>query len=72
MCTVYEFPKQLKLPREMEENLQTMAKEYVDLLDDSMGYFVDEDTTEEDYQKITDLILTAYLQGIAKAIDELD
>ena len=72
MCTVYNFPKQFKMPKEMEERLQGMAKDYVDLLNESMEYFMYEEITDEEYEKITGLILGTFLEGIGKAIEQLD
>lgn len=71
MCTVYNFPKQFKMPKEMEEKLQIMADEYVGLLTDSLDYFVDEDTTEEEYEKITEMILVELTSCLVKAVEKI-
>lgn len=71
MCTVYEFPKQFKMPKEMEERLENIVNEYVDVLTDSLDYFVDDDTTEEDYEKIMALILTVLTEKLADAVSNI-
>ena len=72
MCTVYEFPKQFKMPKDVEERLQSMADEYVELMTDAFDYFIDEDTTIDEYEKIFGLILTTYLNCIDKAMNKTD
>ena len=71
MCTVYNFPKQFKMPKEMEERLQSVVDEYVKLLTDSLDYFVDDDTTEEEYEKITGMILETLTGCLVNAIEEI-
>lgn len=71
MCKVYEFPKQLNMPKEMEERLQKMADDYVELITGSLDYFVDEDTTEEEYEKITGMILETIVSCLVNAIEKI-
>lgn len=71
MCTVYEFPKYFKMPKEMEERLESIANEYVETLTESLDYFVDDDTTEEDYEKIMALILTVLTEKLADAVSNI-
>lgn len=71
MCTVYEFPKQFKMPKEMEERFQSMADDYVELLTESLDCFVDDDTTEEEYEKITEMILISLTNCLANAIADM-
>lgn len=71
MCTVYNFPKQFKMPKEMEERLQSMADEYVSVLTDSLYYFVNDDTTDEEYEKITEMILVSLTNSLANAIADI-
>lgn len=71
MCTVYEFPM-LKLPQELEERLVKHAEDYVELLNDTLGYFADKDITEEELNKFMEMIIVTYTEGICKAVDELE
>ena len=71
MCTVYEFPKQFKLSKEMEDRLQSIADEYVETLTGIAGSFMDENTTDEEYEKITEMILTELANNFIKAINNL-
>lgn len=71
MCTVYEFPKTFKMPKEMAERLQSMADEYVEVLTDSLDYFVDDTTTEEEYEKITEMILIELTSSLCRAIEKV-
>ena len=71
MCTVYEFPKQFKMPKEMEERLQNMADEYVELIQDSFDYFANDDTTDEEYEKITEMIMNTLIVSLANSIEKI-
>ena len=71
MCKVYEFPKQLNMPKEMEERLQKIADDYVELITWSLDYFVNEDTTEEEYEKITGMILETIGSCLINAIEKI-
>ena len=71
MCTVYNFPKQFKIPKEMEERLQHAVDEYVGIITESLDYFVDEDTTEEEYEKITGMILETVTSCLVNAIEDI-
>lgn len=71
MCTIYEFPKQIALPRYLEKRLRDSAKEYVLVLNDVIKYFEDGDFNEEDLAKFMELMLVTYLETIDEAIEEL-
>lgn len=71
MCKVYEFPVAKKLPQELEERLEELAKELVELINDSMEYFSDEDTTDEELAEIAGALMEIYSEAIANAVEEL-
>ena len=72
MCTIYEFPNR-KLPKEMEERLLKHAEEYVDLLNEFLSWFDDDETyDEEELSKTMEMIMAVYTEGICKAIDKLE
>lgn len=71
MCKVYEFPVAKKLPQELEERLEKLAKDLVELIDDSMEYFSDEDTSDEELAEIAEALMGVYSKAIANAIEEL-
>ena len=48
-----------------------MADEYVELITDSLDYFVDEDTTDEEYEKITGMILETVTSCLVNAIEDI-
>lgn len=71
MCKIYEFPKAMVLPHELEERLQVSAKDYVKTLNDILRFFEHEDFNESDLAKVMEIVLLTYLESIDKAIDEL-
>lgn len=71
MCKIYEFPKAMKLPEELEKKLQRSAKDYVEILNEIVQYFEDEYSTDDDLLEIMETMLTVYVEAIEKAIVEL-
>ena len=71
MCQIYEFPKPIVLPKELNERLGESAKDYVKILTDILQYFEHEDFDEEELLKVMEVILVTYLRNIDEAIDEL-
>ena len=71
MCQIYEFPKPIVLPTELEVRLGESAKDYVKILTDILQYFEHENFDEEELLKVMEVILVTYLQNIDEAIDEL-
>ncbi len=72
MCKVYEFPVAKKLPQELEERLEKLAKELVELIDDSIEYFLDEDASDEELAELGEALMGVYSEAIANAVEELE
>lgn len=72
MCKVYNFPVKKDIPEEIREILQEAAKDYVATINKSLELLVDEDTTEEEYNELSGMLLEAYLHAIIKAVEEYE
>ena len=72
MCKVYEFPVKKEIPKDISEKLQKFAKEYVAIMNESLGALVTEDTTPKEYEEITGMVLQAYLEAIFNAVEEYE
>lgn len=71
MCKVYEFPVKKELPKELEERLQKVAKEYVEIVNEALSYFEDDNATEEEAAKFMESVLQVYMGAIMNAVDEV-
>ena len=72
MGEVLKFPQKKELPKAMEEEFHKIAKNYMEVLYAAFEYFKDECETREDMDEVNDLVVSAYADGIEKAINELD
>ena len=72
MCKIYEFPKTVTLPEELEKKLQRSAKDYVNILNEIMQYFEDECSTDEEMWKVMETMMNVYLETLNEAIEKLE
>ena len=72
MGEVLKFPQKKELPKVMEEEIHKIAKNYMEVLYAAFEYFEDECETREDMEEVNDLVVSAYADGIEKAINELE
>lgn len=72
MCKVYEFPVKKTIPKEVEEIVQDAAKNYVKVINETLEYLVDDDTTEEEYDELTTMLLDIYVKAIIEAVEEYE
>lgn len=72
MCKVYEFPVKTVIPEDVVKTLQESAYDYVRTLNKCVEFLVNEDTTTEEYNELTDMLLQTYLEAIIKAVDEYE
>ena len=72
MCKVYAFPAKTEFPKELEERLNKVSKDYIDIMVDLMETLYGGDPTEEEYQDCMVMMGTAYAKSLEKAIDELE
>lgn len=68
MCKVYEFPKQVELPKEEAEMLELLGEGYIKAMFASMMKLVG-DLSEQEVMKMVDV---AFTQGIIKGIKDLE
>ncbi len=75
MAKVYEFPmkQEMELPKEIEERLYKIAKDYVEALSDAITELTDEYTYDEnEMEEVSKLVTTIFADGILKAVDEIE
>lgn len=72
MAKVVMFPIKKKLPKEVEDRLHEIAKEYVETLSATMVLFGIEDAGDPNCEEIFELIGLTFAEGIVKAVDELE
>ena len=71
MGKVLLFKQKKELPKAMEEELHRVAKEYMEVLYAAFEYFEDECNSHEEMEEVNSLVVSAYADGIEKAINEL-
>lgn len=71
MCEVYEFPVKKQLPEELKEGLQKLAKDYVQLMDETLKTFEADNPTEEELNDFMEEIILIYTDTIMNAVDEI-
>ena len=72
MAKVLKFPVKKELPKELEERLHSIAKLYVGLLNEVLVAVSDDVTDEEEFDEITNLMLNSLIEGVLKAIEEVN
>lgn len=71
MCKVYEFPMKKELPKETEERLDKVVREFVNIINESLDTLYGDDLTDKEYSEFMEYFNTKYTELLAKAIDEL-
>ena len=72
MCKVYAFPVKKEFPKELEERLDKVSREYIKIIEDLVDTLYDDEPTEEDYQECILMIAKAYAKSLEKAFEEMD
>jgi hypothetical protein len=72
MAKVYAFPEKKKLPKHLEEAFHKNAKEYAELVFASVLLLGKEGIDQMEYEEVLELATIAHIEGLTKAIDELD
>lgn len=72
MAKVYMFPEQKKLPKHFEEAFYKNAKEYAELVYAALIFLSKEGVDQMEYEEVLDLVTVAHIEGLSKAIDELN
>ena len=71
MCKVYEFPMKKELPKELEERLNKVVREFVSVMSESLDALYGDNPTEEEYANFMDLLVITYMELLEKAVDDL-
>ena len=71
MGKVLIFPQKERLPKNLEEKLHEIAREYVEVLFASLNLLSDEDASVERMDEVTEMVTDAYYEGLNNAVDEL-
>ena len=72
MCKVYEFPKQLELPKEESELIEMLGEAYVKALYNSLDKILGSGCSQEEMEEVNVLVHDAFVKGMFKAIDEYE
>lgn len=71
MAKVLLFPQKRTLPKDMEERLYQIAKDYIETLYATMVIMDIPDMDKPTYEEVLALVSEAFAEGICNAIDEL-
>lgn len=71
MGKVLLFPQKERLPKNLEEKLHQIAREYVEVLFASLNLLSDEEASIERMDEVTEMVTDAYYEGLNNAVDEL-
>lgn len=71
MGEVLLFKRKKELPKAMEEEIHRIAKDYMEVLYAAFEYFEDERNSHEEMEEVNSLVVSAYADGIEKAINKL-
>lgn len=71
MAKVLLFPQKERLPKNLEEKLHEIAREYVEVLFASLALLSDEEASIERMDEVTKMVTDAYYEGLNNAVDEL-
>lgn len=72
MAMMYEFPKKRELPKEFEDRIYEVAKDYVETLKDISDALINDPWDEEEAFEIGELVIKAYAEALEMAMEDLD
>lgn len=72
MAMVFEFPKKRELPKEFEDRIYEVAKNYVATLKDISEALINDPWDEEEAHEIGELVINTYAEALEMAVVELD
>lgn len=70
MCKVYEFPKNMELPKDEKEILTLLGGAYVVALYNSLTKLVGDNLDREKMEEVYSLVNQAFTEGMSQAIKE--
>jgi hypothetical protein len=72
MAQIYAFPVRQKFPKHIEERIQGIAKEYLEVLYATFILLGEDGTDQMGYEEMIDLAMDTFVEGLEKAVEELD
>lgn len=72
MCKVYAFPTKKQLPKDVEEYLYGLGRNYGATMYNALEELCEDIDTPEEYGEIMELITIAYTKGIIDVLEELE
>ncbi len=72
MAKVIVFPQKERLPKGLEKEVHRLAKEYIEVLYASLNLLAGDRADKEELDRINEMVAVAYVEGLIKAIDELE
>ena len=72
MATVYEFPVNVTLPKEVKECLYGIAWDYVDAMYSALDYLCEDDADYDECEEVGLLISNAFAEGLNYAIEHYE
>ena len=70
MAKVILFPEHTKLPKETEERIHEIAKEYIEVLNTTKILLGIEDVNDPTFEEVCNLAGQVFAEGLANAIEK--
>ena len=71
MCDVIMFPQEKRLPKGIENEIDRIAKEYIETLFVTLVLLGGREFCKEELEEVTELVEKTFANGIVKAIEQL-
>lgn len=72
MCEILKFPVKKEFPKELEEQLYDVAKDYVTTLNKVMDAYIDDEGDPDEIENFFNEAMMIYTKALIDAVNELD
>lgn len=72
MCEILKFPVKKEFPKELEEELYNVAKDYITTLNKVLDAYIDDVDDPGEYETFFNKAMMVYTKAIVDAVEELD
>lgn len=72
MAEILAFPIKKQVPKEIEDRLRAVAKEYIKILNDAMDILIDDGSEFEGLELIHEAVARTYAKALADVIANMD
>jgi hypothetical protein len=72
MCEILKFPVKKEIPKELEEQLYAVAKDYVTTLNKVFDAYIDDIDDPEAIEVFFSKAMMVYTKAVVDAVEELD